>query len=193
MSHFTVLVIGNNYEEQLKPFQENNMGDCPKEYMIFHNVNDEMVKSYKEDTIPKVVMPNGALVYKYDEKFYTGDGFNRKHEIPEGLEIREIPVSQEYPDFQKFVTEYHGYKRDPINGLYGYYENPNQKWDWYQMGGRWTGYFKLKPVNLIESNEIIFNHLGLTLNEIQTLSKIYQESIDRFNELIKNIKEKSLK
>jgi len=23
--------------------------------------------------------------------------------------------------------------------------NPDSKWDWYQVGGRWTGYFKLKP------------------------------------------------
>lgn len=23
--------------------------------------------------------------------------------------------------------------------------NPNSKWDWYQIGGRWSGYFKLKP------------------------------------------------
>ena len=22
--------------------------------------------------------------------------------------------------------------------------NPNSKWDWYEVGGRWTGYFKLK-------------------------------------------------
>lgn len=23
--------------------------------------------------------------------------------------------------------------------------NPNAKWDWYQVGGRWSGFFKLKP------------------------------------------------
>ncbi len=23
--------------------------------------------------------------------------------------------------------------------------NPNSKWDWYSIGGRWTGYFELKP------------------------------------------------
>lgn len=23
--------------------------------------------------------------------------------------------------------------------------NPNKKWDWYQVGGRWTGFLKLKP------------------------------------------------
>jgi len=35
MSHFTVLVIGKDVEEKLAPFQENNMDDCPKEYLKF--------------------------------------------------------------------------------------------------------------------------------------------------------------
>lgn len=26
-----------------------------------------------------------------------------------------------------------------------YTRNPDAKWDWYEIGGRWTGYFKLKP------------------------------------------------
>ncbi len=26
-----------------------------------------------------------------------------------------------------------------------YWRNPDAKWDWYQLGGRWTGYFKLLP------------------------------------------------
>lgn len=68
MSHFTVMVIGENPEQQLAPFQENNMGDCPKQYLEY----------IKDD-----------------------DGT-------------------------------------------GYYENPNAKWDWYLLGGRWTGSIKLK-------------------------------------------------
>lgn len=39
MSHFSVLVIGPDVDRQLAPYQENNMGDCPKEYLAF--VEDE--------------------------------------------------------------------------------------------------------------------------------------------------------
>ena len=35
MSHFTVMVIGENPEKQLAPYQENNMGNCPEEYLSF--------------------------------------------------------------------------------------------------------------------------------------------------------------
>lgn len=34
--HFSIIVAGDNYEEQLAPFQENNMGDCPEEYLEFY-------------------------------------------------------------------------------------------------------------------------------------------------------------
>lgn len=33
--HYSVLVIGDNPETTLEPFQENNMWDCPKEYLEF--------------------------------------------------------------------------------------------------------------------------------------------------------------
>lgn len=35
-------------------------------------------------------------------------------------------------------------EKDSKTGKYGYWENPNAKWDWFLIGGRWTGYLKLK-------------------------------------------------
>ena len=35
--------------------------------------------------------------------------------------------------------------RDPKTGRYGYWRNPNAKWDWYSTGGRWAGHFLIKP------------------------------------------------
>jgi hypothetical protein len=48
-------------------------------------------------------------------------------------------------DFDTYAEDYHGYKKDEETGKYGYWENPNAKWDWYQLGGRWAGFFRLKP------------------------------------------------
>lgn len=31
---------------------------------------------------------------------------------------------------------------DEATGKRGYWQNPNAKWDWYQIGGRWAGYFE---------------------------------------------------
>lgn len=43
MSHFTVLVFSKTQDDVSKllaPFQENNMGDCPKEYLAFNDTED---------------------------------------------------------------------------------------------------------------------------------------------------------
>jgi len=109
MSHFTVLVIGDDPEEQLAPFQENNMGDCPKEYLKFVDVEEEERSYYGNETDS------------------TG-----------------VPYKTKYPDFHSYM-EANGYEKDPETGKYGYWENPNRKWDWYSLGGRWTGFFKVKP------------------------------------------------
>jgi len=48
MSHFTVMIIWDNPEEQLAPFQENNMWDCPKKYIEFIDCTDELKTDYEK-------------------------------------------------------------------------------------------------------------------------------------------------
>lgn len=47
------------------------------------------------------------------------------------------------PDY-KYLEFYEDeeYEVDPVMGKRGYWQNPNAKWDWYQIGGRWSGYFE---------------------------------------------------
>lgn len=151
MSHFTVLVIGPNPEKQLAPYQENNTGDCPKEYLEFHDVEEKYRKEYEEQGIEKVIMPDGRKLYKWDKQFRipgtVGTGSNT-HKVPEELEIKEIPFKELYSSFEEFIKDWAGYKeKDEVTGKYGYWENPNAKWDWYSLGGHWRGFFKLKHPN----------------------------------------------
>jgi hypothetical protein len=49
----------------------------------------------------------------------------------------------EYKDLATFAKEWHGYEmRD--DGRIGRLTNPNSKWDWWQIGGRWSGDLMLK-------------------------------------------------
>lgn len=52
-------------------------------------------------------------------------------------------------------------------------KNPNAKWDWYQIGGRWTGFFKM---NL----PVLPGLEGFTEAEIRNLLKLYQTDRDKF-------------
>ena len=92
MSHFAVLVIGSNPEALLAPYQENNMGDCPAEYLKF--------KAYPKDS---------------DEgRWFDSEGQARTE------------LGEQYDEENAFA------------------ENPNKKWDLWELGGRWSNFLLLK-------------------------------------------------
>jgi len=104
MSHFTVMVIGaTDVEAALAPFQENNMGDCPAEYLEFEDCTEE---------------------------------------VQERWDKRSAEEEAEYKNMAGFAERYYGYEEN--DGKFGRTHNPNRKWDWYQIGGRWSGFLKLK-------------------------------------------------
>jgi hypothetical protein len=43
------------------------------------------------------------------------------------------------------MKDFHGYSKDEITNQYGYWMNPNARWNWYVLGGRWRGNFKTMP------------------------------------------------
>lgn len=96
------------------------MGDCPEEYLEFYDVEDEYRESYEA----------GFMDCQHEKKRHPG-----RHRRP----IRGI-----FPTFDAYMEEVYG-ARDPKAGRYGDWWNPNARWDWYVIGGRWTGYFILKP------------------------------------------------
>lgn len=102
MSHFTVLVIGDNFEEQLAPYNEQN-----EQYFSFVDKTKEVLETWE----------NGSLDNKSIKEYYDNN-------------------------FDEFLKDYFGYTK--IDDKYGYHANPNAKWDWYQVGGRWSNFFKLK-------------------------------------------------
>lgn len=191
MSHYTVLVVGDNPEEQLKPFDENlretfdDMSDEVKEEYetksakVFYS--DGNYEVYKEtyDKL-KVLKPGESMTYdvvkicpmeylkaggKYRAHYRMKGNKNSKdiwvqvarvnktdHPDPavcfEGQVIlkridppEEITLKEKYPNYNDYLKDWHGFK-DPDE--IGYWKNTEAKWDWYQLGGRWSGFFKLK-------------------------------------------------
>jgi hypothetical protein len=109
-------------------------------------------------------LSNGLSYYSKD----WGDGLGYRAKIiivPEGYEEVEVPCS-EVMTFAEFIEYWYGRKTVPEGRepnlkrqhKYGYAvvnedgevikvidrTNPNKKWDGYQIGGRWNGFFKLK-------------------------------------------------
>jgi len=71
--------------------------------------------------------------------------FEGKVAIQRVDEPKDVPHKEKYASFEEYMKEWHGYdSRDQSKGRYGLWSNPNVKWDWYQVGGRWSGFLKLK-------------------------------------------------
>lgn len=136
MSHFVVIVIGDNPEEQLAPYQENNMEDCPQEYLEFKEVEKQNQEKYENDSID--------LVEIEGKSYYTWEREYTNHPDKDQFEVKSTPFKELYETFDDYMKKFENLKKDDLTGKYGYWHNPNSKWDWYVLGGRWTGYFKLK-------------------------------------------------
>lgn len=138
MSHFLVLVIGPDHEAQLAPFEE-------QLEVKFNDETEERRTEYDTGTTACVRLVNGKLVSKYDQQFKVyGPMFGSDFVYPEGSELVDGRFNEMYASFEEFNKEWHSDIDPNEDGRFGYWYNPQAKWDWYQVGGRWTGVFKLK-------------------------------------------------
>lgn len=151
MSHFTVLVVTDSpedLEKTLQPFHEYECTGIKDEYVEWLDETEEKTKDYNEDIIPMVVENGKPLYTKYSDeakKFWVRDGdgiasFSSKDKfvLSDDLELGDIPATKAYPSLKDYLIGWHGYTEENFKGdTVGRYTNPNAKWDWYEVGGRW--------------------------------------------------------
>ena len=68
--------------------------------------------------------------------------------------FEEVKGEYGYKSFDVYMEHYYGYEKHKMK--WGRWTNPDARWDWYQVGGRWTGALKLK-----ESAKGIYGELGV--------------------------------
>ncbi len=68
---------------------------------------------------------------------------DRTEEIHNHYSSMDENKKAKYPTFDDYVTNY--WAANKHEKRYGYFYNPNSQWDWYQIGGRWAGFFLMKP------------------------------------------------
>lgn len=152
MSHFAVAVLSDgkkSLKELLAPYQENSDGTPDKKYLKFFSTEDENRQKYSSEGRAYILCEDSVLRPPYDDYFKKANachiGFcTADYEVPEDLRRVEVPYKLLYPTFESFMSEYCGVERDEEAGEYGYWENPNAKWDWFSIGGRFIDLFNEK-------------------------------------------------
>lgn len=121
MSHFTVLVIGPDYEKQLAPYHEFECTGHDDEYVVNVDITKEILDSIKNGASVEHALEDYGL---WENRIQEGAPLDLKDAHKYGYAVMN-------PD-------------DSVNKVVRR-TNPNKKWDWYSVGGRWSGFFKLKP------------------------------------------------
>jgi hypothetical protein len=117
MSHFSVLVIGENVEAQLQPYHE---FECT-------GTNDEFVQD--------VDVTSECIDAETGEQDLSCYGLKDKTVTDEAQVDRDDAHKYGYA-----LVDAEGKLIKAINRT-----NPNKTWDWWVVGGRWSGFLKLKP------------------------------------------------
>lgn len=121
MSHFNVIVFGGDYERQLAPYHEFECTGIADEYVQSIDKLAEARKDFEEHS------GRYKTLAKFCEEYW---GMKPATGAPDLEGEHKYGWMRVTPDGD--VTEL-------IDRT-----NPNKKWDWYSVGGRWTGYFAVK-------------------------------------------------
>lgn len=157
MTHFPVLIITAEEPTEevlakvLQPFHEYECTGEDDEYVIDVDKTEEVEADWLKPAAA-IRLADGKITERYLDEYYTGDpkpgdiSDRKTFVLPEGAEEISIPqhelsavLGESKEDWAK---NYHGYAfRD---GKFWRHTNPNAKWDWWVLGGRWKGMLQIK-------------------------------------------------
>lgn len=127
MSHFVGLCFGDYWESNLDAYDE---GLEVEEYVV-----------YTKDEAIDIVKQNHAKAYESAIEYLSKSDITKSNkEYYQSIIDKGLFIS--YEDAWKKVLDW-GYKLDDEENLLSTY-NPDSKWDWYSIGGRWSGFLCTK-------------------------------------------------
>lgn len=190
MSHFSVLVVTKDkptqeiLEELLLPFEE--VFDKDSKYVVEIDHTNNLQEEYHSQKIKyKNVNINENIVKEYKN-------------IPEE-DKNEEDFCSNVMSFEDFVNYFYGYTKK--DDKFVTYENPNAKWDWYVVGGRWKDFFVGKDgrnYNFLQKKDIDFDTLFKEANEKanELWNKYYNvvgdKKLKSWNDCLNEIKESNI-
>lgn len=176
MSHFVVLVTNTDeesVESQLEPFYEQgNENDyfMKKDYFVENNQKsvDEWIE--KEINTFDELMKNPDATPENVEWWQKGK-----------RELEEIKKVDNLKSQLKMIKEHEGCGQDR-KGLYWIY-NPNAKWDWWTIGGRWDKWLVKKDGTRCNSCKVKDLDLqGMRVQEILDRAEWYDKEVKKAEE-----------
>ena len=125
MSHFSVIVIGDNVERLLQPYHEFECTGDNDEFVQDVDMTDEVLEHMVGEDAD--ALDKSLCWYGLEDKIVDDESKVQK-------------VGDDCPHKHGFAIVKEGKLVKAVKRT-----NPNKKWDWWVVGGRWNGFLKLKP------------------------------------------------
>lgn len=177
MSHYALMIrLGDIalehaedvISEKIEPYEEGGRTS----FHEFKDCTDEARDEWENDTVDEAYRVDGVLKFSCntDEK-----------EKSNSEKLEDVPIQEFYKNFDDFCRTYHGYEKR--GDRYGYLHNPSAKWDWWVIGGRYSGYVPVKP-----DAEGLEGRPGVFGNEVG--KDIFRKKDIDFDKVAENTKER---
>lgn len=115
------------------------------------NMLDELLIPYCEDTeyVPSEYLEFSEVEDIEDYKNFFNDSNNTTK-----VNGVDTPFNKVYTSFKDFMEECEGYTFNEENNTFGYWCNPDAKWDWFVVGGRWNNMLPTKKQSKVNTCQI---------------------------------------
>lgn len=156
MSHFSVLVTktqDKSVDEQLERFFEQGEDD---DYFMERQI----------EIRADVMQSEAESIVKRFKEAAEKDGIDEEQRAKNQKDYRYMKHLVDNGEFVEVVKEWHGGDIDEDGNLF-YLHNPDAKWDWWEVGGRWSGSLKLKDD--ADAEPKIGGHYSFNEDEVKKL------------------------
>lgn len=153
MSHFTLLVVTTErpdedmLERLLQPWHEYESTGVDDDYVIDIDNTDSVRETWME-TIEAIQLADGTLDRHGNPQYWPTAIGKPQLSLPVGASVIMVPRSEVETamgeTIESWAAAYGGWTSDGAGNFYRH-TNPEARWDWWVVGGRWSGFFRLKP------------------------------------------------
>lgn len=155
--HFSTLVVLDDLsslDDKMEPFASEPDNE---EYLEFYDETDDLKNEFETALITAIQMPSGKLIssHELNHNRYQIKNNNVYEKIKCGTYIKtpraskiivmpNMPARNVYKTYRSYATRHVGSEYHKDKHKFGYYTNPDAMWDWWSLGGRYSGKFLVK-------------------------------------------------
>lgn len=119
----------DDFKDALDTLMEPYCEEPSERFLVFENDEAELQEEYLTGSEKMVRLEDGSYQHPW-----LAPAALREAAV-------EVPFVTAYKTFDEFCEGWHDRTRDEWYQRYGRWVNPNGRWDWFEVGGRWKGFF----------------------------------------------------